>query len=164
MLEALLLVAVASALAQEVPIDVGIKLNVAMVPKRNRDLCAATPSQLYPCLMDVKIKGIKFSVIGYDPKTLQIRYLLIEDERFRTKEGFRVGDIIEVAENELVPVSGWHLYGPRTEDGWHPILGADSLVFGNTIKSVDGDSVDMSKRIIGKSHHFKIIGFDKGGV
>jgi hypothetical protein len=142
--------------------NVGMRLPSAMVPKNNANECAATPSQTYPCIQNVEIGGVRFTVVGYDAHTRRIRYLFTQDENFRTADGLRVGGPIDLAENEILSVAGWHTMGPRNKDGWRPIVG--SLLDGNVIKSADGEAVDLTKPVAGKMHRFKIVAFDKGGV
>jgi hypothetical protein len=142
--------------------DVGMRVPPALLPKKNTNQCAATPSQFYPCIQDVEVGGVRFTVVGYDAHTSRIRYLFTEDENFRTADGLHVGGLIDLAETEIILVAGWHILGPRTKDAWRPILG--SFLDGNIIKSADGDSIDLTKPVAGKMHRFKILGFDKGGV
>jgi hypothetical protein len=140
----------------------GMRLPSAMVPKNNANVCAATPSQTYPCIQNLDIDGVRFTVVGYDAHTRWIRYLFTRDEKFRTADGLRVGGLIDLAENEILSVAGWHIMGPRNKDGWRPIVG--SFLDGNVIKSADGEAIDLTKPVAGKMHRFKIIAFDKGGV
>jgi hypothetical protein len=142
--------------------NVGMRLPSGMVPKKNANLCAATPSQLYPCIQDVEIGGVRFTVVGYDAHTRRIKYLFTQDENFRTADGLHVGGPIDLAENKIFSLAGWHTMGPRTKDAWRPILGG--FLDGSVIKSADGVPVDLTKPVTGKMHRFKIVGFDKGGV
>jgi hypothetical protein len=157
-----LLLAILNAVFAAAQSNVGMQLPSAMVPKNNTNLCAATPSQMYPCLQSAKIGGVLFTVVGYDTHTRRIRYLATQDESFRTADGLRVGGLIDLAENEIFSVAGWHIIGPKTKDGWRPILG--SFPVGNVINSADGEVVDLTKPVPGRMHRFKIVGFDKGGV
>ncbi len=142
--------------------DVGMELPSALIPKKNHNQCAATPSQFYPCLQNVTIDGVRYAVVGYDQHTRRVKYLSTHDESFRTKDGLRVGAVTELSEDELVLVTGWNIIGPRTPDGWRPIYG--SFLDGHVIRSVEGDAVDLKEPIAGKKHRFKIVSFDKGGV
>jgi hypothetical protein len=142
--------------------DVGTRLPSGAVPKNNKNLCAATPSQTYPCLLDAEFGGVRFTVVGYEPHTRRIRYLATQDENFRTADGLRVGGLIDLAENEIFSMAGWHTMGPQSKDGWRPILG--TLLVGNVINSADGEAVDLTKPVPGRIHRFRIIAFDKGGV
>ena len=154
--------AVLNAVPAAAQADVGIRLPSATVPKNNTNVCAATLSQTYPCIQNVEIGGVRFTVVGYDLHTRRIRYLNTRDEDFRTADGLHVGGLIDLAENEIFSVPGWLIFGPRTKDGWRPILG--SFLNGNFIRSADGEAVDLTKPAAGRSHRFKIVGFDKGGI
>lgn len=114
-----LLVCVGFAVGQT---DVGLRLKSAQVPKDNTNQCSATPSQTYPCMQDIALDGVRFSVVGYTPQTLRIEYLLTFDKHFITKEGLRVGSLVEIPEDKLLSIRGWHIYGPKTKDGWHIIV------------------------------------------
>jgi len=144
-------------------IDLGMQLRSSQIPENHEVACAATPSQTYPCLEDFVLDGIRFSMIGYDARTRRVVYLETSDAKFMTKDGLHVGSVIEIPEDQVLMMTGWKIYGPKTKDGWHPILGS-SLMGGEKLKSVDGEPVDLSKRVIGKNHRFKIIGLEKGGV
>jgi hypothetical protein len=154
-----LLFSVAMAVAQT---DVGSRLKSAQVPKVSKNQCAATPSQSYPCLLDVSLNGVRFSVIGYDPKTRRIRYLITSDEHFVTQDGLRVGAFVEIAEDKVLSIHGWHIYGPTTRDGWRTLIG--TTLFEEKLHPADGSTVDPSKPIAGRVHRFKILSFEKGGV
>ena len=157
----LLLVALTTGLAVG-QANLGTCLSSAMVPKNNATECAATPSQTYACVQNVQIDGVRFTTVGYDSRTRRIKYLFTQDDKFKTSDGLQVNSLISLAENEISSVKGWHTIGPRTRDGWRPILGI--LLDGNFIESADGEAIDLTKPVAGKTHRFKIIGFDKGGV
>ena len=142
--------------------NVGVRLPSAMIPKNNTNECAATPSQTYPCLQDVEIAGVRFTVVGYDARSRRIRYLFTQDENFKTADRLQVGGPIELADDQILVIAGWHIIGPRSKDGWRPILG--SVLDENVIETEDGNAVDLTKPIAGRMHRFKIVGFDKGGV
>jgi hypothetical protein len=154
----LLLFSVGIAVAQT---DVGFRLKSTQVPKGNTNECAATPSQTYPCLQNVTLNGVRFSVIGYDRQTRRIKYLLTSDEHFVTKDGLRVGAFVEIAEDKLLSIRGWHIYGPTTMDGWHTIVG--SSLTEETLKSAAGSTVNPSEPVTGRVHRFEVLGFEKGG-
>ena len=142
--------------------DVGLRLKSAQVPKGNTNACAATPSQTYPCLQDLTLKGVRFSVVGYDPQTLRIEYLLTFDKRLITKVGFRVGSLVEIAEDKLLSIPGWHTYGPKTKDGWHVIVG--SSLTEDKLRAADGSRIDPSNPVAGRVHRFAVVGLEKGGI
>jgi|SRR6185437_3767410 hypothetical protein len=143
--------------------DVGARLPTAMIPKNNTNQCAATPSQSYPCILDVEIGGIRFNTVGYDSRTRRIRYLATGDEKFKTDDDLHVHGMITLFENEIFSLEGRAIVRLKTKDGWRPIL-EGSLLDGYVIRSADGVAVDLANPMAGKMHRFKIIGFDKGGV
>ena len=154
-----LLVCVGIAVGQT---DVGLRLKSAQVPKGNTNQCAATPSQTYPCIQDIALDGVSFSVVGYTPQTLRIEYLLTFDKHFITKDGLRVGSLVEIAEDRLLSIRGWHIYGPKTTDGWHIIVG--SSLAENKVQAADGSRVDLSNPVAGRIHPFEVVGLEKGGI
>jgi len=155
----LLLFSVGIAVAQT---DVGLRLKSAQTPRGNTNECVATPSQTYPCVQDLTLDGVRFSVVGYNPQTLRIKYLLTFDKRFVTKDGLRVGSFVEIAEDKLLSIRGWHIYGPKTKDGWHTIVG--SSLTEDKVQAADGSTVDPSKPIAGRVHRFEVVGLEKGGI
>ena len=142
--------------------DVGLRLKSAQVPKGNTNECAATPSQTYACVQDLTLNGVRFSVVGYAPQTLRIEYLLTFDKHFITKDGLRVGSLVEIAEDKLLSIRGWHIYGPKTKDGWHIIVG--SSLTEDKVQAADGSTVDPSKPVAGRVHLFEVVGLEKGGI
>jgi len=143
--------------------DVGSRLPTAMIPKNNTTQCAATPSQSYPCILEVEIRGIRFTTVGYDSRTRRIRYLATQDEKFKTADDLHVHGIVSLFENEIFSLEGQAIVRRKTKDGWRPILEGSPLD-GNVIRSADGAAVDLANPVALKTHRFKIIGFDKGGV
>jgi hypothetical protein len=158
MLATLLLIFVGVAVAQT---DVGLRLKSA-VPKDNTNACAATPSQTYSCMQDLILDGVRFSVVGYNPQTLRIEYLLTFDRHFITRDGVRVGSLVDIAEDKLLLIHGWRIYGPKTKDGWHMIVGS-SLTEDN-LRAADDSKVYPSNPVAGRVHRFKVVGFEKGGI
>lgn len=146
-------------------LDLGDRLTSAQIPKNSTFLvCAATPSQTYPCVQDLKISGVKFNTVGYDSETKQVKYLVISDAQFRTKEGLRVGDWIEVSEDQVISYAGWNIYGPKTKDGWHIILG--SALLGEKVTFQDGTVVspNTSQKGLPRVGKVQIRAFEKGGL
>ena len=142
--------------------DLGSRLRRDQVQRLDSHECATTPSQTYPCLQNVILDNVHFSVVGYESRTRRITYLLTDDKHFVTKDGWRVGSVIEVAEDKLLSIPGWNIYGPKTKDGWHMILG--SALRGSVINSADGGTVDPSKPVPGRVHRFKVVELEKGGI
>jgi hypothetical protein len=145
-------------------LDLGDRLTSAKILENNTLVCAATPSQTYPCVEDLKVSGVKFSTVGYDSKTKRVKYLVTSDAQFRTKEGLRVGDWIELSEDQVTSYAGWHIYGPKTKDGWHIVLG--STLLGERVTFQDGTVVSPSASRKGPPRVGKvqIREFEKGGL
>jgi hypothetical protein len=145
-------------------LDLGDRLTSAQTLKNNTLVCAATPSQTYPCVLDLTISGVKFSSVGYDSETKRVKYLITSDAKFRTKEGLRVGDWIEVSEDQVTSYPGWNIYGPRTKDGWHIVLG--SALLEQRVTFQDGTVVILSASRKGPPRVGKvqIREFEKGGL
>ena len=145
-------------------LDLGDRLISTQIPKHGTTDCAATPSQTYPCVLGLEAGGVKFNAVGYDSKTKRVKYLMTSNAQFRTKEGLRVGDWIDVSEDQIVSISGWKIYGPKTKDGWHIVLG--SALLGETVQFQDGTVIVPSAPRsdpprLGK---VQIRGFEKGGL
>jgi hypothetical protein len=146
-------------------LDLGDRLTSARIPKDSTFLvCAATPSQSYPCVQDLKVRGVKFSTVGYDSETKRVKYLVTSDAQFRTKEGLRVGDWIVVSEDQVISYSGWKIYGPKTKDGWHIVLGFALL--GERVQFRDGTVVLPGASWLGlpRLRSVQIREFEKGGL
>jgi hypothetical protein len=146
-------------------LDLGDRLSRAQIPKKRPLECVVTPSQTYPCVQGLRVGGVTYTTVGYDSKSKRVKYLLTWDAQFRTKEGLRVGDWIEVKEDQIIPVPGWSIYGPTTTDGWHIILG--STLDGNEkVQFQDGAVVYPSASRTGppRSGKVQIREFEKGGL
>jgi hypothetical protein len=142
-------------------LDIGTRLGKNQIPG-NSTRCAATPSQIYPCVK-LTVEGVEFTV-GYDEKTARVRYLFTQDKHFATKEGLHVGDWTKAREDELLSFSGWKTIGPQTPSGWRIVVG--SGYFGEQVQFADGTVIDLTQ-----PHHtpprtgdVQIRGFEKGGV
>lgn len=146
-------------------LNIGDRLTGTQISKNKNVECAATPSQTYPCVQGMTDKGIVFSIVGYDAKTKRIKYLYTIDEHFRTKEGLKVGDWIEVSEDQLIPVTGGFIYGPKTKEGWHIIVGR-TLGITEQVQFQDGTVIypTESRTVPPRVGKVQIRGFDKGGV
>jgi len=109
---------------KKLTLDVGSKLPAREVPKKNRHLYVTHSSQLRP-FIERDIDGIKFT-IAYDEKTREITYLSTYDSGFKSVQGFRVGDYVDVNGNEIVAYPGWEIRAPGGEDGWQLLIGFNS--------------------------------------
>jgi hypothetical protein len=149
-------------------LDLGDRITSAQIPKHGTVECAATPSQGYPCVLDLEVGGVKFNKVGYDSKTKRVKYLITSDAHFKTKEGLRVGDWIDVSEDQVFSVYGWNIYGPTTKDGWHIVLGIVLPVDGvdEKVHFRDGAVVLPSASRTGppRTGKVQIREFEKGGL
>ncbi len=109
---------------KKLTLEVGSKLPVREVPKKNRHLFMTHSSQLRP-FIEREIDEIKY-IIAYDEKTREITYLSTYDKAFKSAQGFRVGDYAEVKGNEVVAYPGWEIRAPGGEDGWQLLIGFNS--------------------------------------
>lgn len=145
-------------------LDLGDRLTSVQLLKNSNLVCAATPSQTYPCALDLTVSGVTFSSVGYDSKTKRVKYLVTSDAQFRTKEGLRVGDWIEVSEDQVTSYPGWRIYGPKTKDGWHIVLG--SALLEEKITFQDGTVINpsASRKDPPRVGKVQILEFEKGGL
>lgn len=145
-------------------VDIGTVLSSNQVPPQNTTVCAATPSQTFPCA-SLKIDHVAFKV-GYDPETLQIKYLSTQDKNFQTEDGLRVGGWMKVREDQLLAIHGWMILGPKTKDGWRPVVGLNLRDTDDKVRFADGTIVDLSqpKHQPLRTGKVKILEFEKGGV
>lgn len=139
---------------------IGDKLNTKEIPaSASKNECATSPSQFYPCFWP-KIDGIKY-MIAFDKNSLLVKCITTNDPRFKTVDGYKVGDVIDVPESALERSPYWDIYAPKTRDGWRPIVGIDLGCGGDSNSKFDlcGDSFRAKNP--GKA---MIRGFSKGGV
>lgn len=116
-----------------IPADSSLKLEVgSIVPKKYRGrtdpitVCMTHPAQLDPCFV-TKLRGIDFTV-AYGKNTHKITYIHTRDLKFTTSDGVKIGGFVDVEESSLHMWPGWEIVGPRTRDGWYPLLGFNSEV------------------------------------
>lgn len=62
-------------------------------------------------------------VIAYDEKTREITYINTSDSSFRAENGSKVGDCLKLKRDQIIIKSNWEIYGPKTKDGWYPVIG-----------------------------------------
>ena len=105
----------------DIKLEPGSVLAAHHIPEKNNRLYMTAPSQLRPYI-EVTIEKVDY-VIAYDEKTSKIKYIVTDDKDFRTKKGLKVGDYIEVTEDQVVAFPGWEVFGPPTTDGWSTVIG-----------------------------------------
>lgn len=88
-------------------------------------------------------------------------YIHTTDRKFKTADGFKVGDVIDVKENELMPYDGWYIFAPKTRDGWRPIVGMNIGCTDDRDEKFDVCGNVFREANPGKA---RIGGFSKGGL
>jgi len=143
-------------------LDLGARLDRGQVPKRSKASCASGPSQTYPCI-SLTLEGVKFTV-GYDEKSLLIKYLSTQDKNFRTPEGLQVGAVMTMGEDQLMAVPGWKVLGPRAKSGWRPVLG--DMLLNHQVQFSDGTVIDLTQphQNPPRTGELVILELEKGGV
>src|SRR2546427_5223531 len=119
----------------EIKLEIGSVLPTRYVPQKNRNLYMTHSSQFRPYI-ERKVGGIKY-IIAYEEKTREIKYISTYDKRFKTSGGLIVGGYIDVQGDQVSAYPGWEIRGPKSEDGWQPLLGFDSEI---TIRSGGRDA------------------------
>jgi hypothetical protein len=139
--------------------EIGDKLEKKNIPASAfKNMCAITADDFYPCFRP-KIDGIEF-MIAFEEHTFRVEYITTQDPKFKTADGLKVGDVIDVQEKDLVDYESWDIFAPRTRDGWRPIVGVSLFC------SKDGtDKYGLCGNVFRKAHPGKaeIMGFSKGG-
>lgn len=150
-------------LASEQPLKVGARLQsfVLRAKSDKRHICMTQPAQMDPCV-EARIAGINYT-IAYREKTHRITYIFTSDRAFQTADGVRVGEAMDLGEEQILAAPGWEIRGPKTSDGWYPFFGLvevtvvrdgkDMLVRGDRneelVKQVFGNNRTVTLRILG---------------
>jgi hypothetical protein len=131
-------------------LEIGRKLPNVYVTKKE-GLTSTAASQLRP-FIKVLIKGIHYK-IAYEERTRRIKYIYTNDENFRTLDGAKVDDDLSFTVDELDIHPYWEIRGPKTSDGWYPVIAHDEPMLGGAFiqKLKKGERATMS-----------INGFSKG--
>jgi hypothetical protein len=110
-------------LASDQPLKVGARLQsfVLRAKSDKRHICMTQPAQMDPCV-EARIAGINYT-IAYGEKTGRITYVFTSDKAFRTTDGVRVGETVDLSEEQILAWPGWEIRGPETPDRWYPLLG-----------------------------------------
>ncbi|MCO6509669.1 MAG: hypothetical protein J5I65_02660 [Aridibacter famidurans] len=122
---AMLLVFLSSQMAnaQKLKLEIGEKLPESYLKKqKNNHLLAIHPSHYSP-FFETKIDGVVYA-IAFDKETKEIWYIKTTDEKFVTKDGRKVDEEIEITGRDVFVYPYWDVYGPRTKDGWWPVIGS----------------------------------------
>jgi hypothetical protein len=105
------------------PPAIGAKFSKKWEVPAEPTLCMTHPAQMDPCV-DRVFGGVKYQV-AYSQATHLVSYLYTSDEKFRTMDGLKVGDLIPVTPETVRALPGWQIFAPTTPDGWRPIVGYD---------------------------------------
>jgi hypothetical protein len=139
---------------QQAPIklEIGAKLNRKYIPKKLTKEIMTHPSQTRP-FIEPSLGGVEY-IIAFDPKTREIKYIHTIDPNFRTANGLHVSTEIPLTRAQLEIIPYWEIRAPVTPDGWYPVVGQDSHLFGFDLA---GSFIGNETRLV------SIVGFSKGG-
>jgi len=146
------LLAASAAQKPEVKPEIGSVLSKTLIPKKQNNLLLTHPAQLRPYI-ERKIDGVKYA-IAYDEDSRKIVYIFTNDEHFRTKDGLKVGQHIDLTSEQITRYPGWEIRGPKGKDGWNPIIGYDLPEANPVLK----ESFERGKTVT-----VRIEAFSKGG-
>jgi hypothetical protein len=139
--------------------EVGEKLKKKAIPaSAATNSCATSTEDSYPCFHPT-IEGVEF-LIAFSEKTLRVQFVHTDDKKFKTLDGLKVGDVINVAESSLIAYPAWEIYAPKTRDGWRPVVGFNLLCSDGGKGEFDTCDDAFRKSNPGKA---RIRGFSKGG-
>jgi hypothetical protein len=135
-----------------VKLEINARLPRALIPAKLTQRLQVNSSQTWPYVETV-VNGIKYT-IAFNERTRRITYLYTSDDKFRTVNGLRIGAELTFTSAQLIIIPYGEVRGPRTPDGWFPVVAHDSPLGGgpfiNSLK--DGEKTTMT-----------ISGFAKGG-
>jgi len=135
-----------------VKLEIGAKLERKDLPKKITEEMMTHPAQTRPFIRR-SIRGVEYK-IAFDRKTREIKYIYTNDLKFRTKDGLRVLGEIPLTREQLDVIPYWEIRAPMTPDGWYPVVGDDSKLFGfDLTASFKGNEI----------RSVTILGFSKGG-
>ena len=153
LIAALLLAVAGSGKSQEIRLEIGFVLPEAYVAQRYKDFGVILFDETkehpgYSCpWISARISGISY-IIAYKGSSREITYIHSSDANFETEDDLKTGDCINVTEDRMVENAASELRGPKTRDGWYPVLSIESY---SRIKA-------------GKRECMLITGFAKGGL
>ena len=110
------------------------------------------PSQTRP-FVRLTVKGIDY-VVAFDESNGRVTYVSTTDNDFRTIDGLKVGDDIEVGPADILTLPGWEIRLPARKDGWQPVIGHE---LGSSFDPLPRDFKQGTSRI-----RVHIISFVKG--
>jgi hypothetical protein len=98
---------------------------------RDTGVCMVSPGQMDRCA-HVEIRGITYTVaFRRKPGSRKevVTYVHTDDQKFRTKNGKRVGDtLIVLGRSTLTSAPGFEIYADGAILDWQPVVGFNGLV------------------------------------
>ena len=105
--------------------EIGEKLHPEDIAESaSHNMCATQAAQSYPCF-ETLIDGVTYTIAFDDKNKNRVTYISTSDTKFKTADGYKVGDEIEFPRSQLRVNPYFEIYGPTTRDGWRPIVGLD---------------------------------------
>src|SRR5215471_9538785 len=138
----------------EIKLEIGSVLSKTLIPKKQNNEWVTHPAQTRPYI-ERQIDGVKY-VIAYKKESRRIVYIFTSDEHFKTNDGLNVGLQIDLTSEQISRYPGWEIRGPKTADGWYPVIGWDIGL--DLMNPVSKESFEP-----GKTVRMRIEGFSKGG-
>ena len=140
--------------------EIGEKLHAKNIPESaSHNMCVTQAAQAYPCF-DKLIDGVTYTIAFDDNNENRVTYISTSDPKFKTADGYKVGDEIEFPRSQLQVNPYFEIYGPSTRDGWRPIVGLD---LGPPEPEKNGTAISLRGNIgSGDPIKTKIGGFSKG--
>jgi hypothetical protein len=143
----------------DIKLEVGATLPAKSVPPKNRKMYMTHSAQFRPYIRK-EIKGIKY-IIAYDEKNLVIKYISTHDQKFKSANGLKVGDYVEVNDEQLAVYPGWEIRGPEDKDGWQTLIGFDSEM--TVLDEKAETKIKLRDYHLEQPVKAKILAFVKGG-
>jgi hypothetical protein len=137
-------------------LEVGSKIPQRLIPKEPEYIVLP---EFLPS-MRVEIDGVSYRLAYQKPET--IRFIFTSDEKFVTKNNLWVGMCVSIAKEKIGPARGGITRGPKTEDGWVPVIGYRSHII--TCRSdADGEpiTIHVNDVPVGGSIEARILQFMK---
>ena len=140
--------------------EIGEQLHRKSIPESaSHNMCMTQAAQTYPCF-DKPIDGVTYTIAFDDKNKNRVTYISTRDPKFKTADGYKVGDEIEFPRSQLQVNPYFEIYGPTTRDGWRPIVGLD---LGPLVPDKNSVAIDLRGNTgTGDPIKTRITGFSKG--
>lgn len=110
---------------EELKLEIGARVPAGeLAEEKGARLYMTSSASLRP-FIEREINKVTY-VIAYDDKTRKIKYLSTDDPDFKSSQGLKVGDFLEVKGDHVYVMPGWEIRAPGGEDGWEPLIGFNS--------------------------------------